>query len=374
MMNQGKGIHSASFIRRYTLICAALISLGLAQPSCAQDNEQAQIDALTKKKNILQLQSDIAKLEVDKQKNAFPKFDDDFGKKGALTIESAERDKFHVTARSAEAFPIVASKLVEIVAAQPGPVVLLTDLDLAALAVYRAEKSKLDRLYERAQTILGKTPSKPKSLTPEAAGAAIMGVGSLLGEIAQFTQLFRTDKSVSFTESLLPDNLVFDLVAMKSPSKIIYPTVQMDALIAGRIPSQFADEFSEVVNLGREITQLKDKKKEQQATAFIADLDATVIRLASLEVSSKQPILASVLRGELAKDAIDVAKGRILTINVVTKGGTSLKTSSIWRSDRLYASGGLIVTYRLVAGDSTPTVIDAGAIVSESKFVEVKLD
>ena len=113
--------------------------------------------------------------------------------------------------------------------------------------------------------------------------------------------------------------------------------------------------------------------KKDRVTAVLISLDAMLTRLSTLDPATKVPGLVTILRGELAQGLLEIAKGHILSVKVVVKGGSSLKTSSIWRNDRLYASGGVVISYRISDAASLGKIESAGVLTVESDFVPIPL-
>jgi hypothetical protein len=89
--------------------------------------------------------------------------------------------------------------------------------------------------------------------------------------------------------------------------------------------------------------------KAKAATALLTRIDTFVSDLLAAEGTTEAP-LVSILRGEVLADAF---KGNrpVLSLKLVKQGGISMTTSSIWREDRLYVGGGVIVSYRFSEND-----------------------
>ncbi|MGK5078906.1 hypothetical protein [Janthinobacterium sp. HLX7-2] len=315
------------------------------------------------------------KSEATLAASEFPAFPDGFGKAGTVTVDAADRDKFHVTARTAESFKKAAQALAATLpAAKAGKMsILLTDADRNAVAVYFKESQRIGAITKDMCALV----NDKALIKPEAFGPELIGVGSLLNEIAQFAKLFRTDKSISFTSTDLADDILFDLLAVAASDKLIYPAGGIDALLDG----SYATEFAKAV---RTMTQCRAAPPKAPITsdkdkATVAAVDALATELASADTVTRQPILLSALRGELVQNSLASANA-FLSVKVAAKGGASLKTSSIWRSDRLYAAGGVVVAYRLTEkGDPgqgnviVPKVLIADVITQETEFVQVPL-
>jgi hypothetical protein len=309
------------------------LALSAALGTSAADHvnpNQAGVDALNDKKALVEAQDALVKAQAVLIEDQFPAFPEGFGKAGALSGDSAERDKFHVTARSAEAFAPAAQQIANAIKGDGKPVVLITDADRASIPTFWFERAALKRLDAEIIKILGAAPTEPDKESP----LALLGIGTLLSQVAQFTQLARTDRSLAFTDSLLPDELLYDLVAIELPQMVLYPARAMDGLIANGASSTFAKQFDSVAKRRASLAKVDGKDKET-AAALLAELDGLSARLAAVDAATKMPLLLTVLRGELVDQHLTTSTGSTLSIKVASKGGVSLKTTSIWRSERL---------------------------------------
>lgn len=332
--------------------------------------QQSAIDELNDRKAVIAAQSELIDAQTKLIKSAYPAFGENFGKAGAVTVESAERDKFHVTARAAAAFADVAGQLVAIakvpLQSDPKatrPVLLLTESDRTAWQTYLVENIALAGLETRVMEALRTTP---KAFAPT---AGLYAAGLALSQIADFAKLFRTDKSVAFTDALIPDEALLDQVAAGLPADgTYYPAAEIDGSMASNYNSDYLAMLNAVLSRHAELVAKGDAAKD-----LLKEVDNLATRLVTQDATTKVPLLLTVLRGELAGKHASLPGVLMLSVKVVSKGGTSLKTSSIWRSDRLYASGGLIVSYRLADGQNNFRLLKAGIVSSESGFVEVPL-
>lgn len=410
--------------------------LRVANFAVTREPDKTTVDLIKRQKELLTAQDELLKIQSGLIKDGTPMLGENFGKKGALTVESGERDKLHVTAKSAQAFSEVADALVaKVMSAMPPPtktasagpasvsppvanspvaatalvkrlmprirtglttarggsasilpaastpalaltpaiprtitpVVLLTEADRQAFLDYIAEERALDNLEARIQQFLG----IQGPIQPSAVGMTVFAVGTALAQLAQLTQIFRSDKSLAFTDSLLPDELLLDLVAVKLASveaAVRYPVVEIDGLMSEKFTSSYVMRVKRI--LGHHETLVK---AGEAAKAILEELKTFAARLATSDSTTKIPVLITVLRGELVAKHANEKGARVLTIKVVSKGGASLKVSSVWRSERLYASGGLIVTYRLVAV-TDGKLLDAGVVSRDSSFERIPLD
>ncbi|MDQ0028117.1 hypothetical protein J2X90_005970 [Variovorax paradoxus] len=346
---------------------------------------QPSIDSVNDEKALVEAKDALAKARAALARDEFPGFGPNFGKAGTLTVESAERDKFHVTARSADAFAVVAKQLAAIVKASPSPtLVLFTDADRNAIPVYWGESISLNRLAQETDFLLGKDVAAEGAALSTESPAALLAVGSLLSQVAQFAQLFRTDKSLAYSDSVLQDEFLLDMIALEASEKVLYPTASLDAQLVFGGASEFATSLQRLLSKRTALELIKAEagaktesktdtapSKKDRASAVLTGLDAMLSRLSTLDPTTKVPGLVTVLRGELAQGLLKVAQGHVLSVKVAVKGGSSLKTSSIWRSDRLYASGGVVLSYRISDSASLGKIESAGVLTVESGFVPV---
>jgi len=323
---------------------------------------QAELDELARRTALTEARTKLMTAEISLAKLQFPLQDGDVGKTGVLTIETSDRDKFHVTARSVEAFQMAAKRLAVIVAASSKAVVILSEVDRVAMAQFRSERFALDSIERRRNGILGSPTAAPQGLGP-----SVLSISSALSQMAQFTQLFRSDISLSFTESSLPDTVFTDLLAVELKQNARYPAGELDSLFVDGKETAFSRSLNGVLTSRDALS-----KKGDDGKAILADIEALSARLSSTDIMTKMPVLFTVLRGELVANAVGAAPMSV-TVNVVSKGGSSMKTSNIFRSDRLYAAGGLMVSYRLAKTGASSSLELAGVIVEESGFVRVNL-
>lgn len=334
-------------------------------PGSTQGANAEAIKAITDRTNVLQAQKDL----IDAQKSIidamFPSFGDKFGKSGEATIESGEGDKFHATSKSAEALREAAGTLYAAVAAasENKKIALVTDDDRRSISAYIIARKDVESLGSSLQKIIDE---EKQTQDTKGVGLAPYAVGQLLSEIAQFTKLFRTDHSLFFTTPNLPEQLFVDLVAASAKGKqeIIYPAAGLDVT--------FSQEGSPFLQL---LKSLGDKRAQLSSAATNKNKDLLdhyeKFMSALLAVDdSKFPLLFYVIRGESATNAIKEAEGRILTVKLTHQAGTTMRVSSVWRRDRLFASGGVIVSYRYTDG---ATVVTADVVTVDAGLSEIPL-
>jgi hypothetical protein len=132
-------------------------------------------------------------------------------------------------------------------------------------------------------------------------------------------------------------------------------------------------------------TKIAGASKEDKAT-FVKLTADTARRAALIAIhdkietlvnganEAKYPNLLWILRGEEAIKQFDAAKadeGVLLSASIIAKGGFSVVSQSIWRSDKLYSRGGVAVSYR-VLDPKSHKVLSTGFVVEESDVQEVK--
>lgn len=417
-----KGLTMLYRFQRFTIIClSVLFSSGLLICAYAEEAEkvnpyQEEIDKLNNeaalinaKKTLVAAQKELAaasnisteetalitakKTLADAQaayeKAQSPGFGAGFGKSGALAVgQDLIQDKFHVTVRTAESFPIAAKQLAAALSGEDKPAVLLGKLDREALPIFYAAKVMLDELKRKTKVLADQKPllnkenleifrmSTPFSVSNLGAfSMPMLGAGAFLSQLAQFTQLFRTDKTISFVDSgTIPDELLLDLVAMEAKDKILYPYAAIDSLLTGQIKTEFDLKMSVVSALRDQVEKMNIGDKRDLAKPLLDEINAFMTSMTTPDATTKMPAILTVMRGELADKYLQESNGKMLAVNILIKGGANLKTSSIWRSDQIYASGGVAVTYRLISGGAKPAVLKAGVITTETKFTQIPLN
>lgn len=363
-MNWSERMTKTHTIARTTVFCAGLCSLVVLAAEHVNPN-QAEIEALNDKKALLEAKEAISKAENSLAKSEFEAFPDNFGKKGNLTLSGT--DTVRVTAKTALAMKQVAKQIANLLKAESGSVVLLTDADRMSIPVYKVEKDSADRLLSAARKLLEDGP-------PVAAESAeLLALGTMLSQFAQFTQLFRTDKTVSFVQTTLPDDLLLELISANAPNAL-YAAADLDGLLAGRFASLVGKTLTDLARARDSLKQIADPKKKEAATALSAQIDEGFKRLMSNNEAAKTLCLLVVLRGELVSGYLDAANGREMSVRILAQGGTTIKTESIWRSDRYYVSGSIVASYRLISTAPSGSVMKADVISSDGPFDRIPLE
>lgn len=292
-------------------------------------------------------------------------------RKGELSVSDSERDKFHVTARTAEACTAIAVRLAELtenarttVAGVRRPLVILADADTAAVHAFVREEILLAALESKVRALLPEQERRERVLT---LAAGVAAAGSLLTLAGEVGRIFRSDRNLAYTIADLSDDVLLDLVAAQCASENLrYPAGELDRLLDPHYESAYARRLEALLQQKTELAALGD-----EASTVLDELGNLLNRLAEIPAGSKTTLLFSLLRGELVRDALQTEDAISLSVGIISKGGTSMKVSHSLKSDTLFAAGGLIVSYRICAQGKDARLLTAGILVEESGFKEV---
>lgn len=351
----------AVFVVFYLAVTSSTIAADAVNP------RQPEIDAMNHTRAFVEAETALLKANIDAAKQKFPGLGDSSGKSGELSFDTAGRDKFHVSARTAEAYQSAAKELAKILLDEQEACVLLTDADRNSVPVFLNESTRLMRIFLELRELVEIPVVQEGSVA-----ASIVGAGSLLTELAQITRLFRSDKAVSFTDADLPDELLTDLIAVEAKNKVIYPNAYLDSLLDGSYSTNFGQSLKKVLDRRNDLRKVTGVNKVKAET-LMAEITQWSLQLTNADAITRAPMLLTILRGEVVTEAMKRAGGRTLNVKVLAEGGTSLKTSNIWRSDKLYASGGVVISYRVAKGGLAPSITKAGVISSETPFQLIPL-
>lgn len=400
------------------LIAAVLASLPIG--ASAQDAEKDQLKKeLTEQKELLTLQKDVinaqkdvlgAQLELlEKKLPALPE-----GKPGSVTFDSGAGDSLHATAQAYEALALAAQEVCSTVVAVSGKeakrVALVSPDDLRLAAQYRIVAGEITALQREYNRELSKVVT---------AALPVAAIGPILSTLVDVSKLFRTDRKLSFADVTGDEVALADQIAAclqtKLPGKVSYARVEMGNALgfgSGKLHADLSTLAENDEELAAKIRQLEDdlakpedpkkgaaaapkaggdsaRKKEQLAQwkALSERYKALLKSLEGTDATVKSGVLLSVLQGEAidrmvrceptAQTKVVCAEGdknreviaRLLSTRVVKAGGTTMVTSSVWSEDKVYSSGGVVVTYRLTDG---ATVQAAGSIQKDSQLREIQ--
>lgn len=353
---------------------------GKAADDAGTEQEQsAKNKALTEERNIIKLQQEIIEAQKGTINSMFPSFGEKFGKAGSVALESGEGDKFHTAIRSAEALRTAAEKIYSAVNAavpQPVAVALLTDDDMHSVPIYLIASEEVKLLDLQMKEALKKAKSPPPIDKGVTGVPPIYAAGLALSQIAEFARLFRTDRALYFSTPNLPEQVLRDLLeaqahkpketskGVREEKRLSLVTTSQDKVL---IPEN--SEFLKLLESLRNIRSQFSAEELEKNKDLIGHLDEFMSGLLSAD-DKKFPLLFQVLLGEETKSVMKKAERRVLTVKLLQQGGTTMQTSSIWRSDRLFVSGGVIASYRL---SQDGAVIAADVVPASSDMTEVPL-
>jgi 5-formyltetrahydrofolate cyclo-ligase len=301
------------------------VAAALGLPAAAQTNgtptdASAGTAEIAKQTELIKAQKDLLEAQNNLITERFRLLGEGFGKTGELTFGTPDRDVFHVTARSAEAFKAAAKDLAQKL--QPhaalrgstvpciGPIVMLVEEDRSAVRALRSEALAVGALVRKATLALA-LPEKVEI-------KSVFEIGTLLGQLSQFTQIFRTDRDVSFTSSALPDQLLLDLVAVELKGHCLgYPAGEEDRLLSTKQSSKIGGSIIALLQLRDELI----KKNTADTKAVIAEVDPLLQRIATPGNGTAPTYLSTLLRGELVEQYLGEPNAMTLSITVVSKGG-----------------------------------------------------
>lgn len=346
-----------------TIAMVSLCSIVVLAEGRTNPNQQ-QIDELADKKTLAEAKTEALKADAELIKAQSPLLGTDFGKKGDIAITGT--DTVRVVSRVTAGLQQTANQIGEFLRNEKDPVVLLTDLDRTAIARYWNEKETISRLKRKSSDLL-----HDNETASSAEATQIYALGLLLSQVAQFSQLLRTDKSIAIVSSNLSEDLLLDLIAAQTPQKTLYPSAGIDALLSGSSPSQFAKDVAALPSLRERLVKLSEPAKKDTAKGLVTQIDEFLQRLAAADTELKSTNLLLALRGELASGYIDAAQGRIFSVKILAQGGLTMTSKSMWRGDKYYVSGNTVVSYRLTSAKGVSTVLMADIITTDVPFKEI---
>lgn len=331
------------------------VAAGAADASATADSalkelqdQKARLDA---EKALVNSRKDLFEAQQNLLKAQFPEVQG--GKTGALSIGTGSAYAIGAWAKVYERIDAAARTVcVSLGDLLTGKEPIITsDDEIRQTFRYTIGAQELALLLKEASAVTARPPTtiKPEGLPP------IASIATVLTSVASLTKLFRTDRTIRDEAVSVEDSALKDAVARcLSERKIafILPDVRMlPALLAGK--SQFLTDLHSLVDKRTSLdamasdTAAPDKAKA--ATALLTRIDTFVSDLLAAEGTTEAP-LVSILRGEVLADAFKGTRP-VLSLKLVKQGGISMTTSSIWREDRLYVGGGVIVSYRFSEND-----------------------
>jgi len=345
-------------------------------------------------KDLIKSQADALAAQKDLINAQFPKFSG--GKSGEIAFSGSSVDSFHANLFAYDALSSLACKLAKNAAfADAKRVLLMSNEDLVSVVATRQVQYQIDQLVKDYKSLL------PEDIKFEVAITQLpYAVGTALSSIADLGRLFRTDQKISQENISLSDTDLANALIGCDPKKFVLPSSLslssyfLDAPNASALWNAYkeaGDYRSQVISkLKRARVELAtmdaskladkagDRAKYIQLKTRADRIDSLLERHTSLDgivlgvnETTKEPILVRLLRGEAIKNVVanKNEKAVLLTASVVLKGGFSVVSQSIWREDKFYSRGGLVISYRAQNPDGS--VIASGFMSEESSPARV---
>ena len=291
------------------------------------------------------------------------------GKDGTIVKSTDNLDSFHSTIQTYQALNQPAKEICE-AAFQKAKnknqkVVFIDEDDALKFTQYKVIKNQMDDILK---------PPPPGEAKPLNLSLTLYAVGALINSVTAFSKLFRTNREV-FSEdvTIVPSAWNAALFNQCSQTKTKDQQLKFNIGSMGFDASLLLGEskFMKKVTELKEIkAELGDSKKEEAAkielllTSLYKDNGAVLSQLLQSEYLEKE-ITLNEDGTRIANDGALIAKTEI-----VKKTGFTMKTSNIWRSDRLYSSGAVAVVYSLSNKDGT--VLASDIVINETELKEVQ--
>lgn len=379
--------------------CSILISSLFGMDALAYTPEEA--DA-AKTANTLEtevLQSQVALAEAQQRKVAADKalVDAQYppltgGKAGSFTFDP--NTDVGVLAQPASVVALnktadtVCEKVASATKTPPAGLVLIGGNDalyMAQASIVTSEMQLLANAYDETFPKLAKVP-KAKPEKPDVSvfgfstgvGGSLYQAGSILKEVAGFTQLFRNNTTILNATVTVDQPMLDNAIAgcLKSPTSTTKGLVA--AYVVAKSGPFFAGwkKLTEDRAKAEQMLSLLADNKDPQAKAGVATLtmlnramDALFATIFS-DASGKgtESSLIALLKGDALNQYV-ANKGLLLEARLASARAAGVKTESLWYSDRLYAWASVSVNYTLYGQDGT--VLTAGTTANQAEPTKI---
>jgi len=307
------------------------------------------------------------------------------GKTGAISFDTSTNIGPLAQPGAIEALNTLAGSICKAVAATtPSSIVLATDGDLKLIAQAKWINLQLAGLTEGYKSEAVQGPAAGQMTNAFPAGLGLYGIGAALKEVASFAQLFRSDATIfSATVKVDQDSLNASVAGCLRDFKVSEVYLPKALLINSlTFPSNSAiQDLLKTLEHQRgkadvELNTLAGKPDEvskrrvARLTVLNASMDALISNLFVTNEKSLEPLIVGVLAGEAMQQKIG-AGSKVLQATLSNAGASGIKSSSIWRSERLYSWATVTVNYALF--DSSGNIIVAAAAQNspEGRKIEV---
>lgn len=353
--------------KKLVVILMMFLMQSYLQQSFAADNpNQDEIDDYNNKKDLINAQKDLLAAQKSLIDAMYPVIPN-LGKEGTITKAATNVDSFHATTQTYTAIQAAASKVCSALEKNAGSnkVLLISEGDGVAIAQFKIINEQLEDFRDNLSEY-GKFKRHAEGLmVAPIIGSTLYSLAALGNSITSFSKIFRTDREFS-SEDLTVDLLLWESIlasecAKKENGKAnLLSASILDAYLI-RNESNFLKTFNKVIKMKASLEN--DKSKAD----IFKDLSPGLSKL--IELVSNEATLKKLLRSEYLNSHYDSGT-LIATTKVIKATGFNMKTSNIWRSDKLYASGSVVVFYSLA--DKEGKLTDANLIIEETKLQEIQ--
>jgi hypothetical protein len=371
-----------------TVFLVGVLAMGPA--SGEEQPRDPEIERLTKEKQKLELELDIAKKKAELLRASLPKpetkalegkisVDEKFGLPSQVLTYHAMRQIVAQASRDLDASATSVSTLI-----------VFSEKEIGAVAAYGSALAQIQALQNRYTTLLGAAVAA----APLAALLAPEIAGTLLRSIADVAALFRTDVEIKATTVTVDKTAVVAelarALAETNPRRtVIYPPLYL--------PKQFFKDPQQSSELMKKLTALladrarsaemiavfeakspkeqaddPQRSKITQLKAINEQVDRLVTALSIPDEKTGLSLLTNLLKGELLRAMLADAATRILVVDVNASGGANKTTKNLFTGTKLFHSGGAVITVMML--DVNGAIGHARTYSAATEFVQFDSD
>ncbi len=241
-------------------------------------------------------------------------------------------------------------------------VVFIDTDDALKFTQYQVIKNQMDDL-------LGKTDKSP--ITIKTVGLALYSADVLINSVTAFSKLFRTDREI-FSEDVTIEPSAWSAALFNQCSQTKTKDQKIDFKIASMgFDAKLLLGQSDFLKKVTELKVIKAVLEHDDQTAKDDDLKAKVELILTALYKDNGVTLSQLLQSEYLDNQITSKDQTLIAKTQIVKStGFTMKTSNIWRSDRLYSSGAVAVVYSL--SDNKGTVLASDIVINETELKEVQ--
>ena len=346
------------------------------------------VEELKRRLNVLEAEKATIEAEVDRNKARLELLQQQFpvitgGNSGSIKFE-ASKGAYAIGAwemvfqRMAEGASELCKSLNDTFkSANLKEVILVSEDDLQLPAAYIIVSGEQKRLQLELDAILVIKVDKP-SVEPPPVVASIPAIGAIFNSAVSIAKLFRTDITLHPEATTVNVTSVKDEIAKcLSTRQIIvnYPALFARHALLSSSGSEFLVQLQKLSADRRsaesKVLQMPSASRPANALPLFAQVDKFMGDLVGASAVSAEVPLLSVVRGEAIQLGL-ANNTSMLMVGIPQQGGLSMITSNVWRSDRLFVGGGMIISYRL---SNKGSILASGTIAKvDPKMKRVTLD